>query len=291
MWQYTYSDELYHHGIKGQKWGVRRYQNPDGSLTPEGIKRAKSYQKYINKMANKSRSREDLLKERTIPAGTKMYRTSVDKNESLNGSTYVSYTDVDRNHYKGGWIRQTNKSGRAYEHEFTLNEDLRIPSREKQTEVINKVVNSNKKYIRESLQSWFDQAYPENSWGRIELDSYYDGGSKKIVDDMVKEWKNRTPESAAFTVCQSLGLAPNVKKAIITDLKKQGYNAMVDEASVGGRNDFPKEGYDPLVIFDSSVLKKESTKEISRSEENRSHNKDIKWGSRARRSYGQWSAI
>ena len=29
-------DELYHHGIKGQKWGVRNYQNPDGSLTPEG---------------------------------------------------------------------------------------------------------------------------------------------------------------------------------------------------------------------------------------------------------------
>ena len=35
--------ELYHHGIKGQKWGVRRYQNPDGSLTAEGLAlRAKS---------------------------------------------------------------------------------------------------------------------------------------------------------------------------------------------------------------------------------------------------------
>lgn len=29
---------LAHHGIKGMRWGVRRYQNPDGSLTPEGRK-------------------------------------------------------------------------------------------------------------------------------------------------------------------------------------------------------------------------------------------------------------
>ena len=27
-------NEIYHHGIKGQKWGVRRYQFADGSLTP-----------------------------------------------------------------------------------------------------------------------------------------------------------------------------------------------------------------------------------------------------------------
>lgn len=31
--------ELYHHGTKGMKWGVRRYQNKDGSLTPAGKKR------------------------------------------------------------------------------------------------------------------------------------------------------------------------------------------------------------------------------------------------------------
>ena len=34
-----FSSELYHHGIKGQKWGVRRFQNPDGTLTAAGRER------------------------------------------------------------------------------------------------------------------------------------------------------------------------------------------------------------------------------------------------------------
>lgn len=38
-WVCTRQGELYHHGIKGQKWGVRRFQNKDGSLTPAGKKR------------------------------------------------------------------------------------------------------------------------------------------------------------------------------------------------------------------------------------------------------------
>lgn len=46
MWEYNYTDTLAHHGIKGQKWGVRRFQNEDGSLTPEGEKRYGNLKNY-----------------------------------------------------------------------------------------------------------------------------------------------------------------------------------------------------------------------------------------------------
>lgn len=36
------SDYIYHHGIKGQKWGVRRFQNPDGTLTSAGKARKRA---------------------------------------------------------------------------------------------------------------------------------------------------------------------------------------------------------------------------------------------------------
>ena len=39
---YRHNNELYHWGIKGMKWGVRRYQNSDGSYTAAGKKRRKS---------------------------------------------------------------------------------------------------------------------------------------------------------------------------------------------------------------------------------------------------------
>ena len=42
------NDELMHYGVIGMRWGIRRYQNPDGTLTKAGLKRYTDGRNYRN---------------------------------------------------------------------------------------------------------------------------------------------------------------------------------------------------------------------------------------------------
>lgn len=65
------SNELMHHGIHGMRWGVRRYQNKDGSLTAAGRKRINrldsEYQRLTGMKLNKKTSSADVKKTESKP--------------------------------------------------------------------------------------------------------------------------------------------------------------------------------------------------------------------------------
>ena len=87
MQMYQYPSYMYHYGIKGMKWGVRRYRNPDGTLTPAGKKRN---QKSLAKKIKKAKSKEEIV-------------SILDKNDTIQNTKRSIHSNKKLKKLKNKW--------------------------------------------------------------------------------------------------------------------------------------------------------------------------------------------
>lgn len=75
-YQVIFSDHLAHHGIKGQRWGVRRYRNYDGSYTQLGLKRYDESKKAYDEANEKYKKTKEWYKQNKKEPGAKAKLTN-----------------------------------------------------------------------------------------------------------------------------------------------------------------------------------------------------------------------
>lgn len=210
--------ELYHFGIKGMKWGVRRFEDKSGRLTPAGKER------YYEESDKKIKANSD--GSYTVPSGFKFNRVGqkqLDINKS--GALYMSYGKDDAARYvknlgptKIGKL--LGQYGDTVQH-ISAKKNLRMPNDNEVATITAKTLLSNKKMLDTFNESIFSS-------------QVYNDFTRKITEqDLQKAVKNpESKEAQRIAYGVSAFLAdPNYTKetkTLYSKFRESGYDAIPD---------------------------------------------------------------
>jgi len=267
------SDYLSHYGIKGMKWGIRRYQNKDGTLTAEGRKHYGSNASIYSK-------------------GSKFYRISTQKEETeKNNYKYVSKLETDRNYYKGIYAQDImfdpnkytpesyakaklkdvvddyKKSGyNLYELTYEAKRDIVSPNKKTRVKVFSEMIENDPDLVKKIHDDLIrDKYFGKNPEQREEINKVLTITKDVKLSDIQKD------KRAFQLFSASLNNSEEIRNKYFDILKGYGFNAIVDDNDAGEITRKPM-----IIIEPAEVIQLVEAKELMAKDIAEAYNKKSK---------------
>ena len=292
--------ELYHYGVKGMKWGVRRYQYADGTLTPSGKKRYQSGS--TDKRLADTKIKDLINNVRTQVTGRQYVDTYLNKGTTFariqtsenfeNFAFYATYKKQDMDKYLGLFgknlssraendAKRAEKQANASGSETDIANAKELRDKANNTKVYQLKIDATKKLkvpSDENASHITAQLLKEKEFKDNLVESIRDSKEKmkrptqqilfKQAENALKKEPDKMTSSEKVAVYKAFNLSLvnhnqqeiAAQDRFYSELKKKGYNALLDY------NDKDYSSYHakrPMIVFDTDSVKLQSVTETN----------------------------